>query len=157
MLNVTNLNAFYGKAQILFELQLQVQKGEVVALMGRNGADKSTTLKSILGLIEDRSGAGCDCTQGTETRLTGVVACRRHRQSAAAKAAAVRSSFINHSDHSTHTVAKTPTGAGHDVKPAKLIQHATACSQRAHHGALAADGNSCRSRCAWQFGAARIC
>jgi branched-chain amino acid transport system ATP-binding protein len=57
MLNVTNLNAFYGKAQILFDLQLQVQKGEVVALMGRNGAGKSTTLKSIMGLIEDRSGA----------------------------------------------------------------------------------------------------
>jgi branched-chain amino acid transport system ATP-binding protein len=57
MLNVTNLNAFYGKAQILFDLQLQVQKGEVVALMGRNGAGKSTTLKSIMGLIENRSGA----------------------------------------------------------------------------------------------------
>jgi branched-chain amino acid transport system ATP-binding protein len=57
MLNVTNLNAFYGKAQILFDLQLHVQKGEVVALMGRNGAGKSTTLKSIMGLLEDRSGA----------------------------------------------------------------------------------------------------
>jgi branched-chain amino acid transport system ATP-binding protein len=57
MLSVTNLNAFYGKAQILFDLQLQVQKGEVVALMGRNGAGKSTTLKSIMGLIENRSGA----------------------------------------------------------------------------------------------------
>jgi branched-chain amino acid transport system ATP-binding protein len=57
MLKVANLNAFYGKAQILFNLQLQVQPGEVIALMGRNGAGKSTTLKSIMGLIEQRNGS----------------------------------------------------------------------------------------------------
>ncbi len=56
MLTVTQLNAFYGKAQILFGLQLNVNAGEVVALMGRNGAGKSTTLKSIMGLVEQRSG-----------------------------------------------------------------------------------------------------
>ena len=50
MLDVQNLNAWYGAAQILYGLTLQVKRGEVVALMGRNGAGKSTTMKAIMGL-----------------------------------------------------------------------------------------------------------
>lgn len=46
------LKAFYGRAQILFDIALEVARGEVVALMGRNGAGKSTTLKAIMGLVE---------------------------------------------------------------------------------------------------------
>jgi branched-chain amino acid transport system ATP-binding protein len=56
MLAVDNLNAWYGAAQILYELSLDVRRGEVVALMGRNGAGKSTTMKAIMGLIARRSG-----------------------------------------------------------------------------------------------------
>jgi branched-chain amino acid transport system ATP-binding protein len=56
LLAVSGLNAYYGAAQILFDLAFDVQPGQVVALMGRNGAGKSTTLKSIIGLIERRSG-----------------------------------------------------------------------------------------------------
>jgi len=52
LLSVDGLNAWYGAAHILFDLSLTVQRGEVVALMGRNGAGKSTTLKSIMGLME---------------------------------------------------------------------------------------------------------
>ena len=48
------LSAGYGRAQILFDLDLAVDKGEVVALLGRNGAGKSTTLKAIMGLVEPR-------------------------------------------------------------------------------------------------------
>jgi branched-chain amino acid transport system ATP-binding protein len=55
-LNVENLNAFYGRAQILFEVSLRVAPGEVVALMGRNGAGKTTTMKSIMGLLDKRDG-----------------------------------------------------------------------------------------------------
>src|SRR5215467_4126556 len=46
ILEVENLNAWYGAAQVLFDLTLQVGRGEAVALMGRNGAGKSTTIKA---------------------------------------------------------------------------------------------------------------
>ena len=56
MLEVSSLNAWYGKAQILYDVSLQVNAGECVALMGRNGAGKSTTMKAIMGLIARRRG-----------------------------------------------------------------------------------------------------
>ena len=56
ILAVQGLSAWYGAAQILFDLDLDVGRGEVVALMGRNGAGKSTTLKSIMGLVARRRG-----------------------------------------------------------------------------------------------------
>ena len=56
LLEVNALSAWYGAAQILFNIDLQVGRGEVVALMGRNGAGKSTTLKTIMGMLARRSG-----------------------------------------------------------------------------------------------------
>ncbi|MBC2770437.1 ABC transporter ATP-binding protein [Pusillimonas minor] len=56
LLTVSKLNAWYGAAHILFDVDLNVRRGEVVALMGRNGAGKSTTLKSIMGLMEKSKG-----------------------------------------------------------------------------------------------------
>ena len=56
LLDAHGLCAWYGAAQILFELNLQVRRGEVVALMGRNGAGKSTTLKTLMGLMDKRKG-----------------------------------------------------------------------------------------------------
>lgn len=56
MLAVENLSAWYGAAQILYDLNFEVRRGEVVALMGRNGAGKSTTLKTIMGLMARHSG-----------------------------------------------------------------------------------------------------
>ena len=56
LLQVQGLNAWYGAAQILFDVSLQVGRGEVVALMGRNGAGKSTTLKAIMGMVARRGG-----------------------------------------------------------------------------------------------------
>lgn len=55
LLDVRELDAWYGAAQILRGVSLQVGRGEVVALMGRNGAGKSITLKSIMGLVHRRS------------------------------------------------------------------------------------------------------
>ncbi len=57
MLSVENLSASYGAARILYGLSFEVGRGEVVALMGRNGAGKSTTMKAIMGLIAERDGA----------------------------------------------------------------------------------------------------
>ena len=54
LLRVQGLNAWYGAAQILFDVSLQVGRGEVVALMGRNGAGKSTTLKALMGMVARR-------------------------------------------------------------------------------------------------------
>jgi branched-chain amino acid transport system ATP-binding protein len=56
VLQVQSLNAWYGAAQILFDVSLHVGRGEVVALMGRNGAGKSTTLKAIMGMVARRGG-----------------------------------------------------------------------------------------------------
>ncbi len=56
MLTVEGLSAWYGAARILYDLNLEVGRGEVVALMGRNGAGKSTTMKTIMGLVDDRQG-----------------------------------------------------------------------------------------------------
>ena len=56
LLNAKGLNAWYGAAHILFDVDLQVNRGEVVALMGRNGAGKSTTLKALMGMLAKRKG-----------------------------------------------------------------------------------------------------
>lgn len=56
MLRVSELNSYYGQAHILSDISLEVHAGEVVVLLGRNGAGKSTTLKSIIGLVRPRSG-----------------------------------------------------------------------------------------------------
>jgi branched-chain amino acid transport system ATP-binding protein len=55
-LAVEGLNAWYGAAQILYDVKFTVGRGEVVALMGRNGAGKSTTMKTVMGLVARRSG-----------------------------------------------------------------------------------------------------
>ncbi len=57
LLEVQGLNAWYGPAQVVFDAQLHVQRGEVVALIGRNGAGKSSTLKAIMGLMPRRAGS----------------------------------------------------------------------------------------------------
>ena len=56
MLEVTGLNASYGRAHILFDVELSLIKGEVVVLLGRNGAGKSTTMKTVMGLLRATSG-----------------------------------------------------------------------------------------------------
>ena len=55
-LAVDRLNAWYGTAHILFDMSFTVGRGEVVALMGRNGVGKSTTMKAVMGLLPRRSG-----------------------------------------------------------------------------------------------------
>ena len=57
LLSAKGLCAWYGAAQILYDVDLDVRRGEVVALMGRNGAGKSTTLKALIGMMARRRGA----------------------------------------------------------------------------------------------------
>ncbi|KSV82154.1 ABC transporter ATP-binding protein [Ensifer adhaerens] len=57
LLELKRLETFYGASQALFGVNLDVREGEVVALMGRNGMGKTTTINSILGLVRPRSGA----------------------------------------------------------------------------------------------------
>ena len=56
LLEVSGLNSYYGDSHILFDVALRVERNEVVALLGRNGAGKSTTLKSLMGVVTPRSG-----------------------------------------------------------------------------------------------------
>ena len=56
LLEVNGLNSYYGDSHILFDVSMHVNRNEVVALLGRNGAGKSTTLKSIIGVVRPRSG-----------------------------------------------------------------------------------------------------
>jgi branched-chain amino acid transport system ATP-binding protein len=57
VLAIGNLHAWYGESHILHGVSLEVKKGEVVTLLGRNGSGRTTTLKSILGLVGRRSGS----------------------------------------------------------------------------------------------------
>jgi branched-chain amino acid transport system ATP-binding protein len=57
LLEVSTLNSYYGDSHILFDVSLRVEESEVVALLGRNGAGKSTTLKSLMGVVTPRSGS----------------------------------------------------------------------------------------------------
>ena len=57
MIEVERINTYYGDSHVLFDLSLVVREREVVALLGRNGAGKSTTLKTLAGVLHPRSGA----------------------------------------------------------------------------------------------------
>jgi branched-chain amino acid transport system ATP-binding protein len=57
LLEAKALNTYYGDSHILFDVSLRVERNEVVALLGRNGAGKSTTLKSLMGVVRPRSGS----------------------------------------------------------------------------------------------------
>jgi branched-chain amino acid transport system ATP-binding protein len=56
-LEIKNLNAWYGESHVLHGINLSVNKGEVVCLLGRNGAGRTTTLRAILGLVTNRTGS----------------------------------------------------------------------------------------------------
>jgi branched-chain amino acid transport system ATP-binding protein len=57
LLEVNGLNSYYGDSHILFDVSLRVEQNEVVGLLGRNGAGKSTMLKSLMGVVTPRAGS----------------------------------------------------------------------------------------------------
>jgi branched-chain amino acid transport system ATP-binding protein len=56
-LEINNLNAWYGESHVLHGISLSVNKGEVICLLGRNGAGRTTTLRAVLGLVSSRTGS----------------------------------------------------------------------------------------------------
>jgi branched-chain amino acid transport system ATP-binding protein len=56
LLEVKDLNTYYGESHVLQDISLSIEQGEIVALLGRNGMGKSTILKSIIGLVKPKSG-----------------------------------------------------------------------------------------------------
>ena len=73
MLQLSNVNTFYGPSQVLHEVSLEVQKGEIVCLLGANAAGKTTTMKTIFGLVRPRSGSILFDGKPIERRLTGNI------------------------------------------------------------------------------------
>lgn len=73
MLTVENLEAGYGGCQVLFDVSLDIEAGQVITLMGRNGMGKTTTVRSIMGLVRPKAGrisfAGQDVTGATPERV----------------------------------------------------------------------------------------
>jgi branched-chain amino acid transport system ATP-binding protein len=72
MLSVKNIHTYYGLSHILFDVSLNMSKGEIVGLLGRNGAGKSTTMRSIAGLTPPKQGHvsfNGEAVEGTEAYL----------------------------------------------------------------------------------------
>ena len=82
LLEVDGIETCYGLSQVLFGMSLTVRPGEMVALMGRNGMGKTTTIRSIMGLTPSR--AGTIRFDGRDVAKTAVVPDRpaRHRSGA---------------------------------------------------------------------------
>ena len=59
LLEVDNLHAYYGKSHVLHGVHMNVQPGEIVALLGRNGSGRSTTVKAIMGLVDGTGSVKC--------------------------------------------------------------------------------------------------
>jgi branched-chain amino acid transport system ATP-binding protein len=85
MLEVRDLNAWYGESHVLHGVEFDVQEGEVVTLLGRNGAGKTTTMKSIMGMVPRREGAiryqGQDLIGASSQRIAraGIAFCPEER------------------------------------------------------------------------------
>ena len=60
LLELVDVNAYYGKSHVLQGITIEVNAGEVVALLGRNGSGRSTTLKAVMGLVDTRGKISMD-------------------------------------------------------------------------------------------------
>lgn len=73
MLKLIDVNTFYGPSHVLQDVSLEVKKGEIVCLLGANAAGKTTTMKTIFGLVRPRTGSILFEEQPIERKLTGDI------------------------------------------------------------------------------------
>ncbi|GHO42835.1 ABC transporter ATP-binding protein [Ktedonospora formicarum] len=73
MLKLSNVNTYYGPSHVLQDVSLEVNEGEIVCLLGANAAGKTTTMKTIFGLVRSRSGSISFDDKAIEKRLTGDI------------------------------------------------------------------------------------
>lgn len=73
MLKLINVNTYYGPSHVLQDVSLEVHKGEIVCLLGANAAGKTTTMKTIFGLVRPRAGSVLFEDQPIERKLTGNI------------------------------------------------------------------------------------
>src|SRR5438132_9396848 len=73
MLELNNVDTFYGPSQVLHHVSLEVNKGEIVCLLGANAAGKTTTMKTIFGLVRPRTGSIQFEEQPIERKLPGDI------------------------------------------------------------------------------------
>jgi branched-chain amino acid transport system ATP-binding protein len=73
MLKLINVNTYYGPSHVLQDVSLEVEPGEIVCLLGANAAGKTTTMKTIFGLVRPRSGSVLFDEQPIEQKLTGDI------------------------------------------------------------------------------------
>src|SRR6266567_2449441 len=73
MLKLSNINTYYGPSHVLQDVSLEVKPGEIVCLLGANAAGKTTTMKTIFGLVRPRSGSVLFDEQPIEQKLTGEI------------------------------------------------------------------------------------
>lgn len=73
MLKLINVNTYYGPSRVLQDVSLEVNKGEIVCLLGANAAGKTTTMKTIFGLVRPRTGSVLFESQPIERKLTGDI------------------------------------------------------------------------------------
>ena len=80
MLELNNVNSFYGNIQALYDVNLYIDRGEIITLIGANGAGKSTTLMTVCGVVQARSGQvvydGDDITRESPNRIVSQGICQ---------------------------------------------------------------------------------
>jgi branched-chain amino acid transport system ATP-binding protein len=89
MLELAGLHAFYGKSHVLRGVDLHVGEGEIVSLLGRNGAGRSTTVKAVMGLVEGRGSVrwrGRSCSAGRPSRSRAWVSATCPRAATSSRA-----------------------------------------------------------------------
>ena len=151
LLEVQGLNSYYGDSHILFDVSLRVEANEVVALLGRNGAGKSTTLKSLMGVVTPQSGSIVFAGAQSAGKKSHAIAqagmqqrrCRDSRRlqgfDAAPVAIGIALRALSHEQLGVHGLfppvpAQHDTLAGHDahdlftVEPAAVVKHEFACA-----------------------------